>query len=1511
MSAQVQLLCKRAFSLLFILIISHAGHAQCSVSATANQYEITCGESVELTAFGQSSGTVILSEDFNTGGFGPGWGSTPGSTSFSNPCSPGGVDGTPHAWMDNNTSVPRTLESASYNLTAATAGVTICFDLLFAEQGGSAPCEGPDEPDEGVYLQYSTDGGATWITIHYFDPNGGNDPLLTNWNNWCFQIPAAAITSNTMFRWHQTADSGADYDHWGIDNVEIYQNDVNSELVWLHDGYSYGVGNPGGANPNLVTPTSTTTYTAELTTGTGSTCTEDVTIIVNPPVYDVNLSVNPSTPLCPGDCADITGNAEIILDPGGIETHENNEFGIIAGTPGIPGIPPFIPPTPGDINAEMNINVVGVNQPTVTNGLITTICLNGFSMNSLGGNSSLADLEIILTCPSGTSISLVNVGDLSGNLVTNMCFEMGAAPISSGSQPYAGTFAPAESFNNLNGCDANGVWNITIQGVNNDLSLPIGGITGWSITFDNPPLTQPVNASWSPGTSLSSTNTVNTQACPNTSTNYTLTLDNGTPGCPTFDTIIPITVNPCGGCTPPNLIINNLNACAPNTVDLNNAIGVGSDPANVTFYNTQNDADNATNPIGAIVSTSGSYWIRAEDPNDPTCFLSYEVIVTIDPQDDASFSLSDFCEGAVNTATISGTTGGTFAFNPPPGDGSSIDPNTGEITNGVGGTTYTVEYTTNGTCPATSTENVTVLAAPVIDAGPDQTICDGDPVTLTANNPNNATINWDNGVSDGVSFTPSVTTTYTVDADLNGCTASDQVDIIVNSTFTFGVTTNDPSSCGANDGSITITGLNPNTSYDVSYDNGGTTIGPTNLIADGAGDIMINNLSSGGYNNIVITPSSGCSATDNTGWVLTDPNAPSIDAGPDQTICDTDPVTLTANNPNGATINWDNGVSDGVSFTPSATTTYTVDADLNGCIASDQVTITVNPLPNPVISNVNDLCVNDPVINLSSNLSGGTYNGNGVTGNQFDPNIAGIGTHTITYDYTDVNGCSNGTSIDIDVIATPAFSVTGYDPLSCNSNDGEIHIENLSPNTNYSLTYKDNGSVVGPNNITTNGSGAFIINTLAAGNYTDFIIALASGCSSTDNSTITLIAPNSPSIDAGQDITICQGSSVTLTANNPSGSTIIWNNGISDGIAFTPTQTTTYTVTADPNGCPASDQVTVTVSPIPNVTANATSIDVCQGDPITLFGTGATNYQWDNAVTDNVPFTATNTTTYSVTGTDNNGCQNTDQITVTVHNLPVVNFTGNNLTGCTPLKVNFTANSNNASHTCLWNFGDGNTSTDCNNPNHEYTSDGCYDVSLTVTDNNGCANSMIVTDYICVDPNPIAAFDQDYKLVTIPETEVTFLNESVGAEAYNWNFYDFTNSLEENPSHKFPEEPGKYLITLTASTANGCSDEAISYVIVEEDLVFYVPNTFTPDGDPYNQEFKPVMTSGYDPYNYTLYIFNRWGEVLFESHNTTTGWDGTYMGNPVQDGTYVWKIIIHDSRDDERKEFNGHVNVLR
>ena len=98
---------------------------------------------------------------------------------------------------------------------------------------------------------------------------------------------------------------------------------------------------------------------------------------------------------------------------------------------------------------------------------------------------------------------------------------------------------------------------------------------------------------------------------------------------------------------------------------------------------------------------------------------------------------------------------------------------------------------------------------------------------------------------------------------------------------------------------------------------------------------------------------------------------------------------------------------------------------------------------------------------------------------------------------------------------------------------------------------------------------------------------------------------------------------------------------------------------------------------------------------------------------------------------------------------------------------------------------------------------------------------------------------------------------------------------------------------------------------MEEELIFYVPNTFTPDDDEFNQTFNPVFSSGFDPYDFNMLIFDRWGEVVFETNNAEIGWDGTYHGKLVQEGTYTWKIEFKTSKNDARKIAVGHTNVLR
>ena len=658
---------KKIYLLFLSFIAVHSYSQNCDINANTSNSTIFCGQCTSLSAFGSSTGSVVLDEDFNTGGFGTGWDATPGSVNFSNPCSPGGVDGTPHAWMDDNTSVPRTLVSSAYDLSMATAGVTVCFDMLFASQGDPSPCEGPDEPDEGVFLEYSIDGGLTWVLINYFDPNGGNDPLLTNWNNWCFALPNAAITPNTIIRWTQTADSGAGYDHWGIDNVQIFQNDIAAEVIWLHDGYSYGVGVGGGVNPTDVCPTTTTTYTAQITTGTGDVCTADVIVEVLDPVFDIVLSASPDT-ICSlnGECSDLTATADIVLDPGGIETYENNEFSVVASG-----------------NSSLNINVQGINTTNIYDGLIQNVVINGFNFSGsslctnfggcpcglttvpFGGMCTLdeSSFTLTLTAPNGCGTIILAPSGVATGPYNNTTFIPVGGTAFNGTFPNGGTWDPAEPFSNLNGCDPNGVWTLTFDAPG--VGFGVGTLSGWSITFDDPAITQPVNTIWSPGTTLSDVNSLTPTACPTGNTTYTLTVDNGFPGCATSEETITV-VDFCDlPCTPPSLsqVTSDVTCFGGNDGAIDLTVN-GTSTYDITWSNGA-----LTEDISAL--TEGTYSVTVTDDIDALCFTTLDVIVA---------------DGIVGpTATISG--GGNIC------DGATADIQI----DFTGTANWSFEYTLNGT----------------------------------------------------------------------------------------------------------------------------------------------------------------------------------------------------------------------------------------------------------------------------------------------------------------------------------------------------------------------------------------------------------------------------------------------------------------------------------------------------------------------------------------------------------------------------------------------------------------------------------------------------------------------------------------------------------------------------------------------------------------------------------------------------------------------------------------------
>lgn len=357
--------------------------------------------------------------------------------------------------------------------------------------------------------------------------------------------------------------------------------------------------------------------------------------------------------------------------------------------------------------------------------------------------------------------------------------------------------------------------------------------------------------------------------------------------------------------------------------------------------------------------------------------------------------------------------------------------------------------------------------------------------------------------------------------------------------------------------------------------------------------------------------------------------------------------------------------------------------------------------------------------------------------------------------------------------------------------------------------------------------------------------------------------------------------------------------------------TTTYIFTPNPGECAFPTQMTIAIWPLVQPTFNQVAA-ICQDDNLNQLPTvslptilGGISGTWSPAMNNQA------TTTYTFTPNPNQ-CATNAQMTIQVWPRPLPSFSMDKTVGCSPLQIFFENTTGFTNPTsCQWNMGNGNIVNSCGMfVSSEYTSPGCYDVNLTMTYPGNCVNSYTAIEAICVESDPVAAFSANPTQVEVTQP-VSFTNLSTGAVDYEWTFGDFTGTFNDvNPTHIY-ESPGFYLVYLVAYTDFGCSDTASQAILVEEPVIFYVPNTFTPDNDQFNQSFKPVITQGIDILGYQLLIFNRWGEVLFESNDAEFGWDGTYGGKIVQDGSYVWKIKYRVIGVDKPQEVTGHVNLIR
>jgi hypothetical protein len=465
-------------------------------------------------------------------------------------------------------------------------------------------------------------------------------------------------------------------------------------------------------------------------------------------------------------------------------------------------------------------------------------------------------------------------------------------------------------------------------------------------------------------------------------------------------------------------------------------------------------------------------------------------------------------------------------------------------------------------------------------------------------------------------------------------------------------------------------------------------------------------LSFGGTYTVTVTSGAGCTATGSVSVTVTNNPVINITANPSLTICQGQSTTLTASG--ATTYAWSNG-GNTASITVNTAGTYTVTGTSAGCTGTAQVTVVVNPLPTLNITANPGLTICQGRTTTLTVGGALTYVwSTGETTPSITVNTAGV--YSVTG--TNSNGCTNTAQVTVVVNPLPTVTITPNPSLTiCNGSNTTLTASGAN-------TY-----------VWSTGANTPSITVTTAGNYsvtgTD-----ANGCTNSAQVTVVVNALPTVTIAVAPSLTICQGQSTTLTASGAT--SYAWSNG-GNTPAITVTTAGNYTVTGtDGNGCTGTARVTVVVNPLPNVTiASNPGLTVCQGVSTTLTASGANTYRWStNELT--MAITVSASGTYSVTGTDANGCTNSAQVTVVVNPLP--NPTANsNSPICQNGTLNLSVTQTFAAYN--WSGPNGFTST-LQNPtrtNVQPIDAGTY--SVTVRDANGCTNSTTVTVTIFALPN--------------------------------------------------------------------------------------------------------------------------------------------------------------------------------
>ncbi len=911
--------------------------------------------------------------------------------------------------------------------------------------------------------------------------------------------------------------------------------------------------------------------------------------------------------------------------------------------------------------------------------------------------------------------------------------------------------------------------NVTVTGAS---AICQGATTGVTLTAAGAS-----SYSWAPPTGLSCTNCAVTTALPASTTTYIVT---GTDinGC--TDTV-QVTVNVNN--KPTVSAASNKTAVCIGSAAILTASGATSyvwTPTGTLSCST------CVNPVATPTATT-TYIVTGTDANGCTDTGVVSVAVNALPTVSAGSNIA-ICNGSSTTLTGTGATSYVWT----PSGTLSCSTCTSPVASPTATTTYTVTGTDANGCVNTASITVTVNNKPTISAGSPVAICYGTSTTLSAGG--GLSYVWTPSGTLSCSTcanpvaTPAATTTYSVTGtDVNGCSNTAAVTVTVNNLPNVTATSNKTAVCMGSTATLSANGA-------ISY----VWTPAATLSCSTCANPVATPTATTTY-TVTGTDANGCIDTGVVSITLN--TLPLVSAGANQTICNGSTAILNAT---GATSYvWTPATTLSCATcaspvaTPTGTTTYTVTGtDLNGCSKTSTVTVTVNPLPNVSAGSNRAICAGASTTLGASGAVSYVWTPSGTLSCSTcaSPVATPTGTTTYTVTGTDANGCSKTSTVTVTVNPLPNVTASGSNVVCAGSST------TLTANGATSYVWTPSGTLSCSTCVSPVATPSSVTTYVVTG--TD-----ANGC--VDTGIITVNINTKPVVDAGTNKTICAGASANLSASGAvnyqwSPSTGLSCTACASPVA-TPSATTAYRVVGiAANGCSDTDFVTVTVNPLPSVTATGASA-ICAGTNTILVAYGASSYVWTPSGTlscnncSNPVASPTATTNYIVTGTDANGCTDTGMIKVVVNPLPVINVTGGG-TICEgaskQLNVTGAASYN-------WSPSSSLSCATCTNPLATPTSTTTYTVTGTT---NGCSSTGTIT--VNVLPMPILHISNDQEICEGQSVSLSV----IGAATYVWSPSAGLSCTTCNIPVASPSVTTNYAITGTS--IDGCSNTAYIKVTV-------------------------------------------------------------------------------------------------